>query len=151
LVVHPVLSVSAGGYRASMEAISAYREALIPLAFALTPNLREAEALVGPRDNRQATVLALLELGPMWVVLKGGHGEGEECEDIISDGSQWFSLRSRRLRAKAHGTGCVHAAHLAAALALGQPMPDAASAARQKVVEMLTRVENAGMTSTVSL
>ncbi len=100
-------------------------EELIPLADVLTPNLPEAEALLG-RKLRNAKDFdrageALLALGARSVLLKGGHSTERDVVDRFYDARGVMELRHPRLPIEGHGTGCTLASAIAAELAKGQP------------------------------
>jgi hydroxymethylpyrimidine/phosphomethylpyrimidine kinase len=121
LVVDPVM-VSKGGARLlRRDAIDALRSVLLPLAAVITPNLPEAEALLGRRvatmaERRQAA-RDLLRLGPRAVVVKGGHADGDAV-DIFWDGETLDELSAERFPTEnTHGSGCVFSAAIAAGLA----------------------------------
>lgn len=123
LVVDPVMIATSGARLLDRDAIRVLRDELIPLADVLTPNLPEAEALLGThitnaRDAKRAAS-ALLELGAGAVLLKGGHARGREVIDLYADARGMLEFRHPRLDIQAHGTGCTLSAALAACLARG--------------------------------
>jgi hydroxymethylpyrimidine/phosphomethylpyrimidine kinase len=122
-VVDPVMIATSGARLLAPDAIQALTRRLIPLAQVLTPNLPEAEALLGIRirDVRAAERAggALLALGAEAVLLKGGHGRGGEVIDRWFDRHGMLELRHRRLPGRYHGTGCALSSALTAALAKG--------------------------------
>ncbi len=143
IVVDPVM-VAKGGHRLlAPEAVGALREDLLPIATVLTPNLPEAADLL---DIAEATTPAqmeaqardLLSLGPDAVLLKGGHLAGGDSPDLLaaSDGLTWLE-GERHATANTHGTGCTLSAALAALLARGLPLPDAAAAAKRYVASAI--------------
>ncbi len=87
LVVDPVLVSKHGDRLLAPDAVAAVRDILLPLATVVTPNLPEAEALVGfpvtDRDGMVAAARALLELGPDVVLVKGGHLGGDTSPDCL--------------------------------------------------------------------
>ncbi len=87
LVVDPVLVSKHGDRLLAPDAVEAIRDLLLPRATVLTPNLPEAEALVGfpvrTRADMEAAARALLELGPEVVLVKGGHLAGEASPDCL--------------------------------------------------------------------
>ena len=103
------------------------------LATLVTPNIPEAEALLGhriaSRDAMPGAARALRDAGARAVLLKGGHLRGSEVSDLLltADGEHWF--HQRRRRGEFHGTGCSLSAAVAAGLALGRPLEDAVEAA----------------------
>ncbi|HET9835501.1 MAG TPA: bifunctional hydroxymethylpyrimidine kinase/phosphomethylpyrimidine kinase, partial [Rhodanobacteraceae bacterium] len=123
LVVDPVMIATSGARLLDRDAVRVLRDELIPLADVLTPNLPEAEALLGCRiaNARDAgrAARAVLELGAAAVLLKGGHARGREVVDLYADARGMLEFRHSRLKIQAHGTGCTLSAALAAALAKG--------------------------------
>jgi len=125
LVVDPVMIATSGARLLTEGAVRAMVHELIPLADVLTPNLPEAEALLGhpirtARDYDRAGV-ALRALGADAVLLKGGHARGGEVVDRFYDAEGVLELRHPRLRVEGHGTGCTLASAIAAELAKGKP------------------------------
>ncbi|OOG39221.1 bifunctional hydroxymethylpyrimidine kinase/phosphomethylpyrimidine kinase [Rhodanobacter sp. C05] len=124
LVVDPVMIATSGARLLDEDAVEALTEELIPLADLLTPNLPEAEALLGHpiRTAAQfdAAGEALLMLGAGAVLLKGGHAQGDEVVDRYYDARSVLELRHPRLPLEGHGTGCTLASAIAAELACGR-------------------------------
>ena len=138
LVVDPVMVATSGAKLLEEAALDALRRRLIPLASVLTPNLPEAELLLGRRiDSLQAMHAAadgLLSMGAASVLLKGGHLAGEgDVVDLFADAHGRHEIAHPRLRVDAHGTGCTLASAIAANLCLGLSMPEACSAAADYV------------------
>lgn len=107
---------------------------MLPLATVLTPNLAEAAALVGAevggRDLMKEVARCVYDLGPQWVLVKGGHLEGEPV-DVLFDGKEFREIARPRVHTRnTHGTGCTYAAAIATGLALGKPVPAAVEWAR---------------------
>jgi hydroxymethylpyrimidine/phosphomethylpyrimidine kinase len=124
LVVDPVMIATSGARLLDSDAVEAMVEELIPLADVLTPNLPEAEALLGrklhtPEDYDQAGE-ALLALGARTVLLKGGHADEREVVDRFYDDRGVMEVRHPRMALEGHGTGCTLASAIAAELAKGQ-------------------------------
>ena len=103
------------------EAVSALKDRLLPRATVLTPNLPEAEALLGMTipetpDGMCAAALDLAGLGPDAVLLKGGHLEGPESPDVFAMPGAIEVLPGARVQtSNTHGTGCTLSAAIAAA------------------------------------
>ncbi len=141
LVVDPVM-VAKGGHRLlDRGAEEAYRRLLLPLATVLTPNLPEAEVLLGrriaTREDMREAARALRALGPRSVLLKGGHLEGDAV-DVFFDGERTLELAAPRIETRnTHGTGCTLSAAIAARLALGAPLEDAVRGAKAYVTEAI--------------
>jgi hydroxymethylpyrimidine/phosphomethylpyrimidine kinase len=124
LVVDPVMIATSGARLLDEDAVDAMVNELIPLADVLTPNLPEAEALLGcPLRTPTQLVRAgetLLSLGSGSVLLKGGHARGDEVVDRYFDDRGSMEIRHVRLPREGHGTGCTLASAIAAELAKGQ-------------------------------
>ncbi|MCD9031620.1 bifunctional hydroxymethylpyrimidine kinase/phosphomethylpyrimidine kinase [Luteimonas sp. Y-2-2-4F] len=139
VVLDPVMVATSGARLLEPEALQALRERLLPRATLLTPNLPEAELLlgrrIGSREAMREAADALLALGAPAVLLKGGHLEdaAEEVVDLYADAGGARLLRHARLPEAAHGTGCTLASAVAANLSLGLPMPEAAARAADYV------------------
>ncbi|MHB1415940.1 MAG: bifunctional hydroxymethylpyrimidine kinase/phosphomethylpyrimidine kinase [Chloroflexota bacterium] len=139
LVVDPVMVAKSGDALLRRDAVQALKEELLPLAYVVTPNVPEAEEILGRRlvtdeDFRQGAV-DIFALGPRYVVLKGGHRPGEAV-DLLYDGQEFREYRAPRLPTRhTHGTGCTFSAAIAALLARGLPAPEAVAGAK----EYLTR------------
>ena len=141
LVVDPVLVSKHGDRLLAADAVDAIRTLLLPLATVVTPNLPEAEALVGfpvrTRDDMEAAARALLDLGADVVLVKGGHFAGDASPDCLlaaetPDSPVW--LEGARIPGRhTHGTGCVLSAAIAAELARGMEPADACVAAKRFV------------------
>lgn len=123
LVVDPVMRAKGGDRLLAKDAEAALRAELLPLATLVTPNLPEAEALVGvparSRAEREDAARRIVDLGAGAVLIKGGHGTGDEVEDLLFDGRSFHVFRAKRVDTPhTHGTGCTLSA--AAATGLGQ-------------------------------
>jgi hydroxymethylpyrimidine/phosphomethylpyrimidine kinase len=137
VVVDPVMVAESGARLLQADAQRALVEQILPRASVLTPNLPEARALLGRdpgdgADDAEAELLAreLLSLGPKAVVLTGGHREAA-TDLLIERGGEPVAIAGpRHADGAAHGSGCTHAAALAAGLALGESVEQAARTAR---------------------
>jgi hydroxymethylpyrimidine/phosphomethylpyrimidine kinase len=128
LVVDPVMVASSGARLLQDDAVAVYVERLFPLATVVTPNLGEAVVLAGFDGTRRELAERIVELGAPAVVVKGGHGR--EPVDHLFDGAHHVEIRVPRHDVPAtHGAGCTHSATLAARLARGDSLEDAARAA----------------------
>jgi hydroxymethylpyrimidine/phosphomethylpyrimidine kinase len=135
LVVDPVMIASTGAPLLETEAMAAYRELLLPLARLITPNLPEAEALLGePIPDESALESATRRLSQQFgtaILLKGGHLDGPDCLDLLVDQGEVHRFSAARIPTTgSHGTGCTLSAAIAATLALGIPLPRAVEIAK---------------------
>ena len=122
-VVDPVMIATRGARLLDADAMDALIGSLIPLADVLTPNLPEAEALVGfaIRSSRDADAAAeaLMTMGARSVLLKGGHARGTTVVDRYYDARGMVEISHPRRAIEGHGTGCTLASAIAAELAKG--------------------------------
>ena len=132
LVVDPVMVAASGAKLLEDDAVGVLVEELFPLATVVTPNLHEACALLGlsysDDADRRALAEALHELGASAVIVTGGHGT--EPVDWLFDGERHIAIPVERYDDEAtHGAGCTHSASLAALLARGESLEEAARGA----------------------
>lgn len=137
VVVDPVGMSKHGDPLLDPDAVHAVRERLLPVATVVTPNLYEVRQLTGVEVTDEGGLLraaqALHDLGPRWVLVKGGHLPGPAV-DLLYDGTTATLLRAPRLdNAHTHGTGCTLASALASYLATGLDVPEAVKAAKDYV------------------
>ena len=136
LVVDPVMFAKSGDRLLEEDAITALREELLPLATVLTPNLAEAEAILGraipSHADREQAAKDLCALGPEAVVVKGGglsKDASDDCLSLRDGGVRW--LRQKRIQThNLHGTGCTFSAAIAAFLARSFAIADAVEEAK---------------------
>ncbi|MCM2578756.1 bifunctional hydroxymethylpyrimidine kinase/phosphomethylpyrimidine kinase [Streptomyces meridianus] len=137
VVVDPVGVSKHGDPLLAPSALGAVRTALLPRATVATPNLDEVLQLTGIGVTDEQGMLraasAVLEFGPSWVLIKGGHMPGEAV-DLLTDGTTEHWLRApRHDNRHTHGTGCTLASAVAAELAKGRDVPAAVTAAKDYV------------------
>ncbi|HEX3199167.1 MAG TPA: bifunctional hydroxymethylpyrimidine kinase/phosphomethylpyrimidine kinase [Propionibacteriaceae bacterium] len=136
LVVDPVCVSKHGDRLIDQAALGALRTLLFPYATMITPNLDEAAVLTGRSAGTPAAVLAdlLLGCGPQWVLIKGGHGDGDAIDYLKDqDGRDFTYTAARDDNRHTHGTGCTLASALASQLALGHSVPEAMALAKAYV------------------
>jgi hydroxymethylpyrimidine/phosphomethylpyrimidine kinase len=127
LVVDPVMVASSGAALLEEDAVGALTGRLFPLAAVVTPNVLEAEALVGA-GTRAEQAERLVGLGAAAAIVTGGHGD--EAIDHLFDGTRHVEIAVDRHDVPAtHGAGCTHSATLAALLARGESLEEAARGA----------------------
>jgi hydroxymethylpyrimidine/phosphomethylpyrimidine kinase len=142
LIIDPVMIASTGTSLIEPDAIYAYREKLLPLAHLITPNLPEAETLLGKKipslDEMSCAAKFLSEEFGCAVLVKGGHLDSKDCTDLLYDGHSEHRFTSPRLAVQAsHGTGCTLAAAIAANLAKGRELTGAVSMAKEYLNDCL--------------
>ncbi len=148
LVVDPVMVAKSGDRLLDAAAETAYIRHLFPVATVVTPNLAEAEALLGRPVRTLAAMReaarAIKDMGPRAVVVKGGHLEGPPV-DVYFDGRRLEDLSGERIATRnTHGTGCTYSAAIAARLALGSGLADAVREAKAYLTEAIRRSYSVG-------
>lgn len=149
IVLDPVMVSKSGAMLLETKAVYALREALLPLATVITPNLPEASVLLergaieSKRDMRRVAE-QLREMmnhkGHRWVFLKGGHLPGDDTTDFLHDGDVMIELPGYRIATQnTHGTGCTLSAALATLLGQGQSAPEAARNAKQYLINAIAQ------------
>ena len=142
LVVDPVMVAKSGDRLLHEEAVAALREALLPLALIVTPNIPEAETLAGMAiandDDRREAARRIAAYGPRFVVVKGGHAEGDPI-DLLFDGRDFVPIGAgpRIDTPNTHGTGCTFAAAITAGLARGLEVEAAVRGAKDYLTAAL--------------
>jgi hydroxymethylpyrimidine/phosphomethylpyrimidine kinase len=143
VVLDPVMVATSGAKLLEDAALDALRTRLLPLASIVTPNLPEAELLLGhvihdPTAMR-AACRELLALGAQAVLLKGGHlVDGGDVTDLHADVDGIRDIVHPRLALEGHGTGCTLASAIAARLCMGRALPEACHAASDYVHRALS-------------
>ncbi|CAA9322862.1 MAG: Hydroxymethylpyrimidine phosphate kinase ThiD [uncultured Gemmatimonadaceae bacterium] len=133
-VLDPVMVATSGDLLLERTAVRAITDALVPLAALVTPNLDEAEILVGfpvrdPEAMERAARALVERFGAGAALVKGGHLAGDTTTDVLFDGEAVRYAHARLTTTSTHGTGCTLSAAVAAALARGEPLRAAVGAA----------------------
>lgn len=143
LVVDPVMVAESGARLLAPEAVVALSERLLPLATVITPNLPEAEVLLGESipdlGAAREAAAALQQRFQVAVLLKGGHLPTRNVADVLvtADGRELLYSGTRFDSTSTHGTGCTLAAAIATRLAQGLPLEDAVEHAREYLREAI--------------
>ena len=139
VVYDPVMAASTGRPLQADSALDAVREELLARVTVVTPNVAELARLTGsppPVTDVEVDRAArrLLDAGPGWVLVTGGHRPGRFSRDRLhgprgSGRARWY--RAPRLETRhGHGTGCTLSSAIAARIALGDGVPEAVAAAK---------------------
>jgi hydroxymethylpyrimidine/phosphomethylpyrimidine kinase len=144
LVVDPVMVAKGGARLLRDDAVDALRRRLLPLAAVVTPNLPEAEVLLGRPirtiDERRQAARDLVALGARAAVVKGGHTDDDQAIDHYFDGADLVDLQSPRIATtNTHGSGCVFSAAIAADLAKGSDSLAAVHLAKEFITRAIER------------
>ena len=137
VVVDPVMVSESGATLLDPNAKAALIERILPRASVVTPNVLEARQLTGRSSDEVGSEelgTALLGLGPRAVIVTGGHAE--DGADVLVDDDGAIRIEGPRYSSDAaHGSGCTHSSALAALLARGMELPEAARWAREIAAE----------------
>ena len=148
LVIDPVIRSSSGTMLLKPDAVRALKKDLFPLALVITPNIPEAEVLTGMRimsdEDMDFAAGKLLDMGPQYVLIKGGHRGSGEAVDTLYGGKTVLSYSTSRLKGEFHGTGCVLSSAIAVFIGQGLPVEKAVERAKLFVEKMLKRAKRVG-------
>ncbi len=141
LVVDPVMRSKSGHPLLKPEATQALIQKLLPQALVVTPNIPEAEVLLGrkivSKSDFKDAARKIFDLGAKTVVVKGGHLD-DDATDLFYDGSNFEELKAKKVKTKnTHGTGCTFSAAIAAYLVLGKSVLDAVTLAKKYITQAL--------------
>jgi hydroxymethylpyrimidine/phosphomethylpyrimidine kinase len=144
LVVDPVMVAKSGDRLLREEAVQALIQELVPLAMVLTPNLPEAEVLLGRSIQSETEIRQaagdIVDLGARAVLVKGGHATGPNATDVLFDGHAFHVYQSERVETpNTHGTGCTLSAAIAAGLARDMSVVAAVDQAKHYLTEAIRR------------
>ena len=130
VVLDPVMVSESGAPLLEADAREALVERLLPRVTVTTPNLPEARVIAGIEGDAPELARAIHRLGPRYVVVTGGHRD--RATDVLFDGERIVEIPGERFPdGAAHGSGCTHSSALAAHLALGLAVDEAARAAKE--------------------
>lgn len=135
IVLDPVMVAKSGDTLLPDDAVTTLRDMLLPMATLLTPNLPEAARLLdcapaATEAEMETQGRALMALGAKAVLMKGGHGAGDICTDLLITATGTQTLTAPRLATRnTHGTGCTLSAAIAAGLAQGMDLLQAVTRA----------------------
>ena len=150
LIVDPVMVATSGARLLKPAALRATQTELFPLATLITPNLDEAEILVGAKlksvDDLRAAARTIHQRFHCAALVKGGHLRGlRDAVDIFFDGETELLLSAPFVRGvTTHGTGCTYSAAIAAYLALGHDLPRAVQLAKEFITRAIAGSVRAG-------
>lgn len=138
LVVDQMMVAASGDPLLAQGAVTAIRERLFPLAALVTPNLREAEILLGRKEINdvaamRSAVRELVDLGAHAALITGGALGGPDALDVLFDGGQIHEFHGRRFAQQVHGAGCTLSAAITALLARDYDLIDAIRSAKDFV------------------
>ncbi|SNZ16422.1 bifunctional hydroxymethylpyrimidine kinase/phosphomethylpyrimidine kinase [Hydrogenobacter hydrogenophilus] len=125
LVVDPVMRAKSGDSLLAPSAKETLIKELLPLALVATPNIPEAQEMCGFEikglEDMEKACKVIYSFGPSYVVVKGGHLEGDKKVDVVYDGKSFHYLEGKYVLTKnTHGTGCTFSSAITAFLAKGE-------------------------------
>ena len=137
IVIDPVMYAKNGCPLMAETAVDSLIEFIIPLADVLTPNIPEAEKIIGKSitniEEMEAAAREIYEMGCKGVIIKGGHREGSAL-DVLYDGNEFTHFETERIDTKnTHGTGCTFSSAITSGLALGLSLKEAVARAKEYV------------------
>jgi len=147
IVVDPVMLARGGDPLLKLDAVETYKTKLFPLTYILTPNRKEAEYISGEHINAiedtKKVAKIIKNLGPMNVLIKGGHIETmDEAIDVLYDGNEFTEFHAKRIETKnTHGTGCTYASAIAAELAKGNDVKKAVKIAKAYITKAIMQAD----------
>jgi hydroxymethylpyrimidine/phosphomethylpyrimidine kinase len=149
LIVDPVMIAKGGAFLLQEEAITVLKKRLLPRATLLTPNIPEAERLVGfpinSADDMKKAGHSLVDLGAQAVLIKGGHLPGDALYDILVTEHTTHSFESKRIPTNhTHGTGCTLASAIALGIAQGMGLYEAVHLAHNYVYQAILSAPGIG-------
>ncbi|ADV67854.1 bifunctional hydroxymethylpyrimidine kinase/phosphomethylpyrimidine kinase [Deinococcus maricopensis] len=145
VVVDPVLVSTSGRALLAPDALEVFRRELLPLAALVTPNLPEAEVLLGWPAGALSGGLPVEWAAPWPALVKGGHGLGDVLVDVLAlHGMRRALTAARRESRHTHGTGCALSSAVAARLACGEGLVEAVTGAHAYVQAALAGAPGLG-------
>jgi hydroxymethylpyrimidine/phosphomethylpyrimidine kinase len=149
LVVDPVIASSSGDPLLDDEGLLAMKNELLSRAHAVTPNIPEAETLSGVTirtdEDRREAARRIFALGPVYVVITGGHASSDRIIDLVYDGDVFTEYVAERVAGRhTHGTGCAFSAALASHLAIGRSLHEAVPLAQEYVAGAIRHAPGLG-------
>ena len=141
-VVDPVMVATSGDALSKNDFVKALKNKLIPIAYMVTPNIQESNALTGRKiddiNDVKKACKEIQELGPNYVLIKGGHLKGKNAEDVLFDGKDFTVFSLPRIPDRlAHGSGCTLSALIAGFLALEEKPAEAVRKAKHVLWNMI--------------
>lgn len=141
LVVDPVMISKSGYSLLKPEAKNNLIKYLIPMAYVVTPNTLEAEEITGmfidDLDDMKIVGEKILELGPKYVLMKGGHLDGDAVDVLIGENTFEVYKQERIDRKNTHGTGCTLSSAITSHLALGYSIEKAVELSKDYITEAI--------------
>ncbi|MFL2071633.1 bifunctional hydroxymethylpyrimidine kinase/phosphomethylpyrimidine kinase [Marinilactibacillus psychrotolerans] len=148
-VMDPVMVAKSGHHLLHEEAISSLKALLIPLATIITPNIPEAEVIIGKNihtinDMRNAAKEIVEVYGAKAAVIKGGHMQGKARDILYHNGEIKEFSSARYNTVNTHGTGCTFSAVITAELAKNNSIEDSVKTGKEFISQAIQKTLNLG-------
>lgn len=141
VIVDPVMISKSGYFLLKPEAKDNLINHLIPLAYLVTPNVPEAEVIADMKietvEDMKEAGKKILALGPKYVLMKGGHLEGDAVDILIGEDVFEVFTTKRLDRKNTHGTGCTISSAITSHLALGYDIVTAVKLSKEYITEAI--------------
>ncbi|MBY9006013.1 MAG: bifunctional hydroxymethylpyrimidine kinase/phosphomethylpyrimidine kinase [Candidatus Lokiarchaeota archaeon] len=148
LIIDPVMIAKSGDFLLKEESIDTLINNLIPLAYLITPNSYEAEAIskikINNLNNAKEAAKKIYNMGAKNVLVKGGHIPNiKDAIDILYNGEEIIIISSPRIKSKnTHGTGCTYASSIAAEIAKGKDIESAIRISKEYITNAIISAKN---------
>ena len=147
IVLDPVFESTTGGMLLQKEAFGDFKKLLVPLCHVITPNVSEAEKLAGMKiknkNEARRAANKIQNLGAKNVIITG-HLHGDSVEDLVLEGSKFYSFSAKKIPITNHGSGCTFSASLAVFLAKGNSLRDAVKLAKEFTLSSIKNSQKLG-------
>ena len=151
VIVDPIVRSTSGRLLLTSDGVNALKKQLFPLALLVTPNIPETEVLTGVRirtdEDIDFAVGILLDMGPKYVLIKGGHRSGPAV-DTLYGGKQVLEFSTDRQKGDFHGTGCVLSSAITVFIGQGLAVEKAVERGKRFVEKMLKKAARVGREKT---
>lgn len=146
VVLDPIIAAGGGKILAGDAVVRAINTLLVPLATVITPNSFEARTLAPEGDTLDACAMAILERGPHYVLVTGGHENTHEVRNVLYGNNRRLDSRTwPRLSDQYHGSGCTLSSAITAYLAHKQDVVSATHQAQEYTWKSLQTARQLGM------
>jgi hydroxymethylpyrimidine/phosphomethylpyrimidine kinase len=147
IVLDPVMIAKSDDSLLHPEAIETLKTRLLPIATLITPNLPEAYALTNSQEPAQILAEKLITFGAKAVLIKGGHANGNDCNDLLLEQHKLpIDLNSNRIHTQnTHGTGCTLSAAICSFLARGSSLLEACQKAKYYLTQAILASKDMNM------
>ena len=147
LIVDPVMTAESGGELLRKEAVDTLLKSLLPVSFAVTPNIYEAEILAGIQikniEDVKIAAQKIAETGVKYVIITGGHLNAEDVA-YDSEKKKFTHFKGTFVKGGTHGTGCTYSAALTAYLSKNYTFDQSCKLAKKFVIDAILYSKNVG-------